>query len=169
MLPVVMEERLTVMRFVTSLLIKTQWSTLLTMKLNLVGQWFLELFARKTIVKFSYNTAVESGGALYSNEQSHLFFQRKVYYKNNRANDGGAINIHQVSVKFSGGSFIRFNNNSVDKSGGAIYLGDSFAVEESDVTFHHNNANQVHFMVKPTTAGSYSTAQVLVLATTLLG
>ena len=59
------------------------------------------------------------------------------------AKDGGAVNIQQSNIKFAMRSSTRFNYNSADKNGGAIYLDGIFTMtfeSESDVIFNQNNA-----------------------------
>ena len=95
-------------------------------------------------VSFRDNEAT-AGGAMSCNKYSYLLFQRnsKVEFTNNIAKDGGALEIQQSNMYFTMGSLVKFNENSANRSGGAIYLGDNYTIiveSESDVIFHQNNA-----------------------------
>jgi len=105
-------------------------------------------FDKDSTVVFTTNRAIAVGGAMSSSDYALVLFQGNttVQFTNNRAREGGAINIYKSTINLAMSSLVRFDHNSADRSGGAIYLSDNFTMRfesKSDVTFHQNNAT--HF------------------------
>ena len=95
-------------------------------------------------VAFGQNTAA-MGGAMYCNRHSYVVVEgnTKVDFIANKAVHGGALNIQQSIIEFTSNSSTRFNYNTANKSGGAVYFSTNFTASfdnEIVVIFHQNNA-----------------------------
>ena len=102
------------------------------------------IFDGNSTVEFGQNTAAK-GGVMYCNRHSYAVVEgnTKVDFIANKAVHGGALNIQQSTIMFTSNSSTRFNYNTANKSGGAVYFSTNFTAlfdNEIAVIFHQNNA-----------------------------
>ena len=83
------------------------------------------------LTDFINNRADDSGGAVYAIENSKLYFDGEISFRNNTAIRGGGVCVLGSVISFSG--LTDFANNDAKGSGGAVY-----AIESSEVYFAGN-------------------------------
>ena len=101
------------------------------------------------VVDICNNTALLSGGAISSLNNSNIWFTGRstIYFNNNLARQqGGAISsVINTRITFNETCSITFTNNTAMQQGGAIYLLDKSSIiflESSNVTYNANTALQ---------------------------